>query len=225
MAKSEKRHRRPQHDYFESKKKGVWRWSGWWKINISVSCCVAQLCLEKAILILQWRKWNMVSECGICLNTETTWHKTYIYICALMFCAIIQEKKNNWNTNSPVLDLTVPLPTVCPSKSYWFNRELSPSTTTEFEAFFVQVYVTSVFVYASMECLSHRFITSINWPYNDRLISKIKFCRHADWRWKVFHSQLPNLRGQEWKSMGKSSRCIGHSACTVNLWHKSKHTP
>ena len=31
------------------------------------------------------------------------------------------------------------------------------------------------------------------------------------------YSQLPNFSGQEWKSMGKSSRCIGHSACTVNL--------
>lgn len=49
-------------------------------------------------------------------------------------------------SHSPVLDLIVSLPTVCPSKSYWFNRELSPSTTTEFEAFFVQVYVTSVVV-------------------------------------------------------------------------------
>lgn len=31
------------------------------------------------------------------------------------------------------------------------------------------------------------------------------------------YSQLPNFSGQEWKSMGKSSRCMGHSACTVNL--------
>lgn len=54
-----------------------------------------------------------------------------------------------------MLDLIVSLPTVCPSKSYWFNRELSSSTTTEFEAFFVQVYVTSVVVYASMERESH----------------------------------------------------------------------
>lgn len=70
-------------------------------------------------------------------------------------------------SHSPVLDLIVSLPTVCPSKSYWFNRELSPSTTTEFEAFFVQVYVTSVVVYASVERQSHKFITSVIWPWNN----------------------------------------------------------
>lgn len=36
--------------------------------------------------------------------------------------------------------------------------------------------------------------------------------------------QLPNFRGQEWKSMGKSSRCIGHSACTVNLGQREMET-
>lgn len=33
----------------------------------------------------------------------------------------------------------------------------------------------------------------------------------------AFDLQLPNLRGQAWESMGKSSRCIGHSAWMVNL--------
>lgn len=33
----------------------------------------------------------------------------------------------------------------------------------------------------------------------------------------TFDLQLPNLRGQAWESMGKSSRCIGHSAWMVNL--------
>lgn len=31
------------------------------------------------------------------------------------------------------------------------------------------------------------------------------------------HLQLPNFRGQAWASMGKSSRCMGHSARTVSL--------
>lgn len=31
------------------------------------------------------------------------------------------------------------------------------------------------------------------------------------------HLQLPNFRGHEWASMGKSSRCMGHSALTVSL--------
>lgn len=31
------------------------------------------------------------------------------------------------------------------------------------------------------------------------------------------HLQLPNFSGQAWASMGKSSRCIGHSAWIVNL--------
>lgn len=33
----------------------------------------------------------------------------------------------------------------------------------------------------------------------------------------TFDSQLPNLRGQACESMGKSSRCMGHSAWMVNL--------
>lgn len=47
------------------------------------------------------------------------------------------------------------------------------------------------------------------------------------WCWKylldrvicnvTFDSQLPNLRGQACESMGKSSRCMGHSAWMVNL--------
>lgn len=41
-------------------------------------------------------------------------------------------------SSSPVLDLMVSCPTVCPSRSYWFRRELSPSTTTESDAFRVQ---------------------------------------------------------------------------------------
>lgn len=32
--------------------------------------------------------------------------------------------------------------------------------------------------------------------------------------------QLPNLRGQEWPSMGKSMRFIGHSALIVSLIEK-----
>lgn len=31
------------------------------------------------------------------------------------------------------------------------------------------------------------------------------------------HLQLPNLSGQAWASIGKSSRCMGHSALTVSL--------
>lgn len=31
------------------------------------------------------------------------------------------------------------------------------------------------------------------------------------------HLQLPNFRGQAWASIGKSSRCMGHSALTVSL--------
>lgn len=31
------------------------------------------------------------------------------------------------------------------------------------------------------------------------------------------HLQLPNFRGHAWASMGKSSRCMGHSALTVSL--------
>lgn len=34
------------------------------------------------------------------------------------------------------------------------------------------------------------------------------------------HLQLPNLRGHAWASIGKSSKCIGHSALTVSLRHK-----
>lgn len=35
--------------------------------------------------------------------------------------------------------------------------------------------------------------------------------------WAQSHLQLPNLSGQAWASMGKSSRCMGHSALTVSL--------
>lgn len=31
------------------------------------------------------------------------------------------------------------------------------------------------------------------------------------------HLQLPNFSGQAWASIGKSSRCMGHSALTVSL--------
>lgn len=31
------------------------------------------------------------------------------------------------------------------------------------------------------------------------------------------HLQLPNFSGQAWASIGKSSRCMGHSARTVSL--------
>lgn len=31
------------------------------------------------------------------------------------------------------------------------------------------------------------------------------------------HLQLPNFRGHAWASIGKSSRCMGHSALTVSL--------
>lgn len=41
--------------------------------------------------------------------------------------------------------------------------------------------------------------------------SQIFLCMHSD------HLQLPNFRGHEWASMGKSSRCMGHSALTVSL--------
>lgn len=40
---------------------------------------------------------------------------------------------------------------------------------------------------------------------------QICLCMQSD------HLQLPNFRGHEWASMGKSSRCIGHSALTVSL--------
>lgn len=31
------------------------------------------------------------------------------------------------------------------------------------------------------------------------------------------HLQLPNFNGHAWASIGKSSRCMGHSALTVSL--------
>lgn len=36
------------------------------------------------------------------------------------------------------------------------------------------------------------------------------------------HSQLPNFSGQAWASMGKSSRCMGHSALTVSLGRREE---
>lgn len=38
------------------------------------------------------------------------------------------------------------------------------------------------------------------------------------------HLQLPNLRGQAWASMGKSSSCIGHSADMVSLERKLRES-
>lgn len=35
--------------------------------------------------------------------------------------------------------------------------------------------------------------------------------------------QLPNLRGQAWASMGKSSSCMGHSAEMVSLKEEAQH--
>jgi hypothetical protein len=35
--------------------------------------------------------------------------------------------------------------------------------------------------------------------------------------------QLPNFRGQACTSMGKSSKCIGHSACIVNLKQRTEN--
>lgn len=59
----------------------------------------------------------------------------YIFFLALQISSKKICKKKKY---SPVLDLIVSCPTVCPSRSYWLRRELSSSTTTESEAFRVQ---------------------------------------------------------------------------------------
>lgn len=55
----------------------------------------------------------------------------------------------------PVLDLIVSFPTLCPTKSYWLSLDPSSATSTDCEAFLVQMYVTSVFVYASDQEIQH----------------------------------------------------------------------
>lgn len=50
------------------------------------------------------------------------------------------------------------------------------------------------------------FSCIIKWCYS--------LCALVHWR---VYSQLPNLRGQAWASIGKSSSCMGHSADIVSL--------
>lgn len=110
----------------------------------------------------------------------------------------------------PVFDLNISLDKVCPTRSYCRRLIDSLGQSTEAIGPFLQVNIISLLVYASKTGRKYHINMLKVWSY-------LSIWIFLDASVGLKYSQLPNRRGQEWPSIGKSIRLIGHSALIVSL--------